>query len=98
MILTKPQNIMSSSLENNTFKVLLFFYLLVFLQPLIVPYAILQLFLYYWIQKIVLYKICKRPTPGNNVINTAMYQRIFLRPLMYTIGNMLWCNILRYCA
>lgn len=30
------------------------------------------------------------------MINTAMYQLIFLGPLLYTIGSMLWCNVLHY--
>jgi hypothetical protein len=66
------------------------------LQPLIVPLAVAKFFLYYWIQKVVLYKICKRPIPGNNVINTAMYQLIFLGPLLYTIGSICWSNLARY--
>lgn len=66
------------------------------LQPLVVVFAMVQLFLYFWVQKVVLYKIAKRPTPGNDTINTAMYQLVFFGPLLYAVGSFLWCGVLRY--
>jgi len=46
----------------------------------------------YWAQKYSLFNRCKRPIPGNNAVNTAMYQLIYLGPVFYTIGNFCWSH------
>lgn len=48
----------------------------------------------YWAQRFSLYNRCKRPTPGNNVVNTAMFQLIYAGPLFYTLGSLCWSNFL----
>lgn len=39
-----------------------------------------------------MYNRYKRPTPGNNSINTVMYQLIYLGPMSYTLGSFCWSN------
>lgn len=62
------------------------------LQPIIVVFAIVGFAWMYWAQKYSLFNRCKRPTPGNNTINTTMYQLIYLGPAFYTIGSFCWSN------
>lgn len=49
----------------------------------------------YWSQKYSLFNRCKRPTPGNNHINTTMYQLIYLGPIFYTLGSFCWSNFFK---
>jgi hypothetical protein len=58
-------------------------------------FAIVGLFIMYWAQKYSLFNRCKRPTPGNNSINTAMYQLIYLGPAFYTIGSFCWSDFFK---
>lgn len=34
----------------------------------------------------------RRPIPGNDLINTAMNQLIFLGPIIYSLGSLTWSN------
>ncbi len=34
----------------------------------------------------------RRPVPGNDLINQAMSQLIFLGPLVYSLGSLTWSN------
>ena len=36
----------------------------------------------------------QRPVPGTDLINTAMWQLIFLGGIFYAFGSLLWSNIL----
>jgi len=65
------------------------------LQPIIVLFAISGMSLTYWAQKYSLFNRCKRPIPGNNVVNTAMYQLIYLGPALYTIGSFCWSHFFK---
>lgn len=64
------------------------------LQPVIVVFAFFGMLIMYWAQKYCLYNRFKRPIPGNNTINTAMYQLIYLGPMSYTLGSFCWSNFL----
>jgi len=46
----------------------------------------------YWIQKYCLFHRYRRPVPGTDFINTAVYQIIYLGPLVFTLGNLTWSN------
>lgn len=48
----------------------------------------------FWVQKYSLFNRCRRPTPGNNSVNTGMYQLIFMGPMMYSIGSICWSETL----
>jgi polyferredoxin len=48
----------------------------------------------YWAQRFALLNRCKRPTPGNNTVNTTMYQLIFAGPLLYSLGSFCWSNFM----
>lgn len=34
----------------------------------------------------------KRPVPGTDFVNKAVYQAIFLGPLIYSLGSLTWAN------
>lgn len=46
----------------------------------------------YWAQKYYIFSRCSRPVPGTNLVNTAMFQLIYLGPLFYTIGCFCWSH------
>jgi hypothetical protein len=48
----------------------------------------------YWAQRFALLNHYKRPTPGNNIVNTTMYQLIYAGPLFYSLGSFCWANFL----
>jgi hypothetical protein len=64
------------------------------LQPVIPLFAMLGIGLMYWAQRYSLYNRCKRPTPGDNVVNTTMFQLIYAGPLFYSLGSFCWSNFL----
>lgn len=64
------------------------------LQPLVVPVLGFGLFCMLYAQKFQIYRLCKRPTPGNNEINTALYHFIFAGPLLFAVGNILFTDLL----
>ena len=49
----------------------------------------------YWIQKHALFKRSKRPFPGNDTINRALYRIIYFGPLTFSLGNLTWSNLLK---
>ncbi len=46
----------------------------------------------FWTQKWSLFNRMRRPVPGNDLINTAMSQIIFLGPIVYSLGSLTWSN------
>jgi hypothetical protein len=60
------------------------------LQPSIVPLTALGMIIYYWTQKLRLFRLSKRPVPGTDYIYDRMFKIIKLGPLFYTIGAFLW--------
>jgi hypothetical protein len=65
------------------------------LQPIICVFALLGYFIMFWGQKWSLFNRMRRPVPGNDLINTAMNQIIFLGPLVYSLGSLTWSNFLQ---
>ena len=63
------------------------------LQPIIPLFAVLGLTAMYWAQKYSLFHRCRRPVPGNETINTIMFQFIYIGPLVYSTGNLIWLQI-----
>lgn len=59
------------------------------LQPAVVGFTAVGLVIYYWTQKIVLFRLSKRPVPGTDYINNIMFAIIKLGPLIYTFGSFL---------
>lgn len=70
----------------------LFVCFFVSLQPIICIFAICGYFIMYWAQKYVLFNRMRRPIPGNDLINTALNQLIFLGPIVYSLGSLTWAN------
>ena len=64
------------------------------LQPILPIFALLGLFLIYWIMKYTLYHRCQRPVPGTPIINTTVSQIIYFAAIAYTLGSMTWANFL----
>ena len=60
------------------------------LQPVIVLFTIIGYFIMYWAQKYSIFSRCSRPVPGTNLVNSAMFQLIYLGPLFYTLGSISW--------
>lgn len=48
----------------------------------------------FWVQKYVLFNRCKRPFPGNDTINRAIYRVLYFGPLIFSLGNLTWSNLL----
>lgn len=46
----------------------------------------------YWTQKYALFNRMRRPVPGTDLVNTAMYQLLFLGPMVYSFGSLTWSN------
>lgn len=65
------------------------------LQPIVVVFGITGLSIMFFAQKYSLFNRSRRPVPGNNFINTAMYQLIFLGPAFFTIGSFCWSNFFK---
>jgi len=49
-------------------------------------------FIMFWAQKWSLFNRMRRPIPGNDLINNAMGQIIFLGPIVYSLGSLTWSN------
>lgn len=64
------------------------------LQPSISIFAILGMFMMYWLQKYSLLNRMSRPVPGTDLINTAMSQMINLGPIFFAVGALSWSHIL----
>ena len=46
----------------------------------------------YWALKYCLFGRYKRPIPGTDFVSDAIYQIIYLGPLIYSFGSMTWSN------
>jgi len=73
--------------------VFLFVCFFVSLQPVVVIFALLGYFLMYWIQKYCLFNRYRRPVPGTDFVNSAVYRMIMLGPLTYSLGSLTWSNL-----
>ena len=36
----------------------------------------------------------RRPFPGSDIVNTAMFQLIYFAPIVFALGNLTWSNFL----
>lgn len=64
------------------------------LQPIIAVFGLVGLICMHWVQKYMLFNRHRRPFPGNDLVNTAMYQVIYFGPLVFSLGNLTWSNLL----
>lgn len=62
------------------------------LQPIVSVICLLGFLLMYWVQKYCMFNRYKRPVPGTDLVNTAVYQMIFGGPLIYSLGSLTWSN------
>lgn len=62
------------------------------LQPILPLFAVTGYFIMYWTQKHALFNRMRRPVPGTDLVNTAMYQLLFLGPMVYSFGSLTWSN------
>jgi hypothetical protein len=46
----------------------------------------------FWVEKYCMFYRYKRPVPGTDFVNKAVYQWIFLGPLIYALGSLTWSN------
>ena len=70
----------------------LFVCFFVSLQPIVCIFAIFGFLMMYWAQKWALFNRMRRPIPGNDLINTALSQLVFLGPIIYSLGSLTWVN------
>lgn len=63
------------------------------LQPIAPVCALVGYLLMYWAQKYCLLNRYKRPIPGTDFVHKAVYQIIYLGPLVYTLGSLTWSNL-----
>ena len=48
----------------------------------------------YWSQKNAIFNRMKRPVPGTDVVNVAMFQLIYMGGIFYSLGSLTWANFL----
>lgn len=48
----------------------------------------------YWVQKHSIFNRYKRPVPGGNIIDKAMFQFIDFGPIVFSLGSLTWSNFL----
>ena len=70
----------------------LFVCFFVSLQPIVCMFAVFGYLLMFWAQKWALFNRMRRPIPGNDLINTALAQLVFLGPIIYSLGSLTWVN------
>ena len=46
----------------------------------------------YWVEKYCLFNRYRRPVPGTDFLNKAVYQIVFLGPALYCLGSLTWSN------
>lgn len=73
----------------NVFMFVCFF---VSLQPIIPAIALVGYLFMYWVQKYCFFNRYRRPTPGTDFVNIAVYQIIYLGPVLFCLGNLTWAN------
>ena len=64
------------------------------LQPICVVAALLGYLMMFWVQKYCMFYRYRRPVPGSDFINQAVWQIIHLGPLLYSLGSLTWANFL----
>ena len=64
------------------------------LQPICAFAAILGYFIMYWVQKYCMLYRYRRPVPGSDFVNQAVWQIIHLGPFLYSLGALTWSNFM----
>lgn len=49
----------------------------------------------YWVQKHALFTRSRRPYPGNDLVNRAMYRILYIGPFIFSLGNLTWSNLIK---
>ena len=62
------------------------------LQPIVPVICLVGFLLMYWVQKYCMFSRYKRPVPGTDMVNKAVYQLIFAGPLISSLGSLTWSN------
>lgn len=62
------------------------------LQPIISVIAMLGYLMMYWVEKYSLFNRYRRPVPGMDFVNNAVYRMISFGPIVYTFGSLTWAN------
>lgn len=63
------------------------------LQPIITAVALVGYFLMYWVEKYSLFNVYKRPIPGTDFVNNAIFRITCLGPLVFSFGSLTWSNL-----
>lgn len=48
----------------------------------------------YWTQKYTLLNKMRRPAPGTDLVNVAMFQLILFGSFIYCLGSLTWSNFM----
>jgi hypothetical protein len=64
------------------------------LQPIISAFAIFGMALMHWSQKYSMLNKMKRPVPGTDIVNFAMFQVILFGGITYSLGSLTWSNFM----
>lgn len=62
------------------------------LQPIIAFTSTIGILCMYWAQKYSIFNRMKRPVPGTDTVNVAMFQLIYLGGIFYSLGSLTWSN------
>jgi hypothetical protein len=62
------------------------------LQPIISVIALIGYFLMYWVEKYSLFNRYRRPVPGMDFVNNAVFKMVSLGPIVYSFGSLTWAN------
>jgi hypothetical protein len=62
------------------------------LQPIVSVIALIGYAFMYWVEKYCLFNRYRRPVPGTDFLNKAVYQIVFLGPPIYCLGSLTWSN------
>lgn len=62
------------------------------LQPILSLFGIVGYFLMYWVQKYCMFNRYRRPVPGTDFVNNAVYRIILIGPFIYSLGSLTWSN------
>jgi len=76
-------------------KTLIFTSFYLSLQPIIALFSALGIFLTFWVDKYVMLRRSKRPAPGSDIVHHTMCQFIYLCPLIFCLGALVWPWVLK---
>jgi len=71
-------------------KTMVFTSLYLSLQPAIAVVSMIGIALMYWVNKYVLLKRSQRPPPGTEIVHDTLCQFVYLCPLLFCLGALIW--------